>query len=263
MKNPNEFLPIRGMRAGKLPSFYVAARTLLLLTIYGGRIPPEIRRKGIDTSHWEPNFDFQMAYNGNARFAYMKASQGYNIPDLEFEISREHITGIMPWGPYHFVTSAPGIDQANFFYQCIADNPGVLPAVLDVEWNRLLASILKAIILRFHEIFGYWPLIYTSAYYWGLVVDDIPGTKAWISERCGLWVAHWGTDNPILPAGWTEYKIHQYIGDTGDELIPNVDLNYTRIAWLEQYAQPPQDWHEAVDAYLRTLVPPYTGPRPG
>lgn len=102
-----------------------------------------------------------------------------------------------------------------------------------------------------------WPVIYTSAYYWALVTGE--ADKAWISERCKLWVAHYGTISPIMPIGWTDYVLHQYSAD-GNGLGPtygghstSMDLNYTRLSWLAQYEPAHDSWSWDVTLGLRAL----------
>jgi len=108
--------------------------------------------------------------------------------------------------------------------------------------------------------------LYISVYV-GLVIGE--NDKRWVAERCPLWVAHWGTLYPLMPNYFTDYWFHQYSAEKnglgflwGVEpgFETSIDLNYCHKDRLYSIVPPVDNWHLAVDNYLRQLEPPYTGP---
>ena len=259
-------IEMRGMRAGRLPLRFSVV-TLLHIAARGAPIPPTERALGTDLSHWNGNVNFNTMFAAGARFSYFKATQGAAWFDDKYNLNRANVDGLMPWGSYHYLTAdAAGSVQANHFCNMMGANPGALPPVLDVELPSVESARIKSFALQFYMLMGnIYPMIYTSSYFWSLVTGT---DKAWISAHCPLFVAHWGTDSPILPAGWTNYVIHQYSADGNGlgrmygappEADKDMDLDRCRLSWLQQYA-PPQDWAQSITTWARTQG--YTGPEP-
>jgi lysozyme len=269
----NEYLEthaVRGMQAGALP---LSFRIRHFLAARGPVIPPAERVPGIDTSHWNGNMNYATSYVVGDRFVILKASQGTLWGDNQYlpGVERLRVQDNMPWSSYHFLTTADGVAQANWFYSKAKNTLGVIPPVVDVELASVAASIVRACVQQIYNVVAFWPIIYTSSYYWSLVVGD--SDKRWISDRCKLFVAHWGTDYPILPTGWSDYVLHQYSAENNQEgprhgappgAEPDMDLDRCRRLWFEQYAPPVAvpvaEWAHNVDPFLRGLG--YTGPSP-
>jgi len=236
----------RGMQAGRLPLRY-SVSALLGITARGAPIPPAERALGTDISHWNGNMNFNTMFAAGARFSYFKASQGGAWLDDKYNLNRINVDALMPWGSYHFLTATDaGSVQANHFVNTMGTQPGTLPPVLDVELLSVESARIKSFCIQFYTRMGStYPYIYTSSYFWSLVTGT---DKAWISSHCPLWVAHWQTDSPILPAGWSTYVIHQYSADGNGkgpmygappEGEPDMDLDRCRLSWLAQFAPPP------------------------
>jgi GH25 family lysozyme M1 (1,4-beta-N-acetylmuramidase) len=252
---------VRGMQAGYIPLTYLARRYFRVFAT-GAPIPPEDRARGCDTSHWDGLIHFPTMKNAGALFCIFKATQGIAGVDDQFNNSRNNVGILMPWAGYHFLTTEDGTAQANNFCNAVGNNPGKLIPTLDVELRSVNSSIIKAYCVQHYARIGKYPVIYTSAYFW----DMVTGTdKAWISTNCKLWVAHWGTLSPILPAGWATYLMHQYsadgnnLGRTYGGQADDMDLNYCRLSWLRQYVLA---WAKDITAWARTQPNPYTGPDP-
>jgi hypothetical protein len=251
-----------GMQAGRLP-FSKSLAVLLGIAARGVPIPPAERAIGCDTSHWDGTINFPIMQGAGARFVYFKASQGTSLPDSQYNASRASVGSIMPWGSFHFLTTENGAMQADYFCNIVGDNPGVLPPVLDVELQSVASSVIKAYCIEHCARLNRYPIIYTSAYFW----DKVTGSdKTWISNHCLLFVAHWGTDAPVLPSGWTLYTLHQYsadgngMGHTYGAQSDDMDLDRCRVSWLKQFM--PDDWMHCMDAWARSQPNPYTGPEP-
>lgn len=256
----------RGMQAGRVPALYRFKSAVL--DVRGPSIPPSERATGCDVSKWNDGVNFVTMKNAGASFCFMKATQGTAWYDNYFNAHRTAIAGVLPFSPYHYLTNADGVTQANNFCNVVGDNYGALPPVVDVELASVASSIVKAYCQRVYALLGMYPMIYTSSYFWSLVTGATD--KAWVSSHCQLWVAHWGTDSPILPSGWTNYSVHQYSADGNGLGVTygappppaaddDMDLNRCRLSWLYQYA-PPADWQHALVDWARGLG--YTGPGP-
>jgi GH25 family lysozyme M1 (1,4-beta-N-acetylmuramidase) len=264
MTDFEEALQRRGLRAGAVPLSY-RIMAAFIAAARGEPIPVDKRRKGYDLSHWNSTVNHQTAVNADIQFAYFRATLGTSYFDDQYNNNRTNAADRYPWGSYHALTTAAGGAQANWFCNNAENHQGKLPPVVDVELQAVDSASIKSFILQTYSRLGIYPIIYTSAYFWGKVTGT---DKAWVSAHCPLWVAHWGTDNPILPPGWATYAIHQYSAD-GNGLGPtygappegdhDMDLDYTNVGWLNQYL-PPSDWEHRADAFLRTLG--FTGPGP-
>ena len=274
--SPRASLEARPMRAGKLP---LLNRTLSRLLAprsplgYGQPIPPEDRILVTDVSKWNGNNDFTQMLEAGAMGTMMRASLCWlNNPqcatDDKFAQNSQAASALQyPFGCYHFLSDQlPGATQAAYFLNVINGSGAQLPACVDVELQYVSAAKVRAFVETVAETLGYYLSIYTSGYFWGKVWGTTD--KAWLSAHCPLWVAHWNTLNPLLPTGWNEYAMHQWsadgngraaeFGSTGGD--PDIDLNYCRRSWFEQFAPLPADWRQSITAWARTMG--YQGPDP-
>jgi len=264
------------MRAGKLP---LLNRTLSRLLApraplgYGQPIPPEDRVLVTDISSHNGGNDFDIMLAAGAMGTRMRASGAWlNTPycftDTKFAQNSQAASALQyPFGPYHFLSDTlPGATQATYFLNVTNGIRGQLPSGLDVELQYVLASKVRAFVEKAAETLEYYLDLYTSMYFWGKVVGSTD--KAWLSQHCKLWVAHWNTLQPLLPTGWADYTMHQWsadgngraaeFGSTGGD--PDIDLNYCRRSWFEQFAPLPADWRQSITAWARTMG--YQGPDP-
>jgi len=257
-----ETVEVKGMQAGRIPRLSSIKQSLqagIGTLARGLPIPIEERAPGIDTSHW--NGDMNFAFNPLLRFACIKATQGVSIFDDQYLNSRNKLSSMeLPFHAFHFLTTSDGAVQANWFIDHIQDKPGPMPAMIDVELASIAASLIRACVQRVYDRMRYWPMIYTSAYYWSLVTGA--SDKLWIAQRCKLWVAHWDTDSPILPPDWSDYFIHQHSANgngqgqawgappEGDR---DMDLDRCRKSWLAQYEPVHDSWQWDVTNSLRAL----------
>lgn len=259
-----EVVEVKGMQAGRIPRLSLIKQSIQAAIGTLARelpIPIAERAPGIDTSHW--NGDMNFAYNPLLRFVCIKATQGVSIFDDQFMPSRAKLVALgLPWHAFHYLTTSDGIVQANWFWSKIQDNPGPMPAVIDVELPSVPGSLVRACVQRMYDHAKKWPMIYTSAYYWSLVTGA--SDKLWIAQRCKLFVAHWDTDSPILPPDWNDYFIHQHSANGNKQGVawgappppeadPDMDLDRCRKSWLAQYEPVHDSWQWDVTSGLRAL----------
>lgn len=172
--------------------------------------------EGIDVSVYQPNISVQgwkEIRNAGVEFVFIKATEGVSRTDPKFENHWQTVqeAGLMR-GAYHFWEPAVNSQkQAEHFLNVVK---GVsldtdLPPVLDVE--RKLRGESKEL---YAEQIQQWlnivsaemncrPIIYTSVGFW----------DSYVAPRFGeypLWVAHYGGNEPTIPAGWKTWQFWQY-----------------------------------------------------
>lgn len=94
--------------------------------------------QGIDVARYQENVDFPKARSAGIHFVFMKATEGkdYLDPDFQRNWIRARDAG-MPRGAYHFMTwCSSAAEQAVWFAQNVPADPSALPPVLDLEWNN-------------------------------------------------------------------------------------------------------------------------------
>lgn len=191
--------------------------------------------QGIDVSNWQGSINWTSVKASGTDFAYMKATEGTNFKDARFNANytNSYNAGLIR-GAYHFArpNSSNGATQANYF----ASNGGgwskdgkTLPGVLDIESNPSGASCyglsttqMRTWVNDFYNTYkartGRDVVIYTTASWW----NSCTGSWTGMAAKSPLWVAHWGTTSPNIPAGFPTYTIWQYTatgrvsGVTGD-----------------------------------------------
>ncbi|MEM6618035.1 MAG: GH25 family lysozyme [Pseudomonadota bacterium] len=93
---------------------------------------------GVDVARYQAGLDWQKLRKNGIRFAFIKATEGGDHLDPEFKthLARARAAGV-PAGAYHFYYwCRPASDQAAWFRRNVP-KAGMLPPVLDVEWNHL------------------------------------------------------------------------------------------------------------------------------
>jgi len=173
---------------------------------------------GIDVSKWQGRMDWAKAKEAGIAFAYMRVSNGL-APDSQFETNwiTTNDLKIMRGGYHYLQPNMGGKRQAEavalLMQQATHDGDfGDLPLALDVETsNSLFPNYLYKAVKEFMDTWesltGYTPIIYTRASFWNTHLPDTDFGKY------GLWVAHYGTNNPSIPDEWDDWLIHQYSAD--------------------------------------------------
>ncbi|ONK14409.1 lysozyme [Streptomyces sp. MP131-18] len=179
--------------------------------------------QGIDISHWQGAINWGSVRNAGIQFAWMKATEGTNFKDSRFNTNypAAHAAGVIR-GAYHFARPnvSNGATQANYF----ASNGGAwsrdnltLPGVLDIEHNPygamcygLSTTQMRTWINDFYNTYKARTsrdiVIYTTASWWNTCTGSWTGMAA----KSPLWVAHWTTGSPTIPAGFPTWTVWQY-----------------------------------------------------
>lgn len=143
---------------------------------FHGRGPADHPVHGIDMARFQSAVDWPAARAAGVSFAFIKATEGGDIVDPMFH---DHWRGAarvgVPTGAYHFYYfCTPPEVQARWFIRNVPKRAGMLPPVLDMEWNafsptcktrppgaevRAQARIFLDIVQRHY---GQRPIIYTT-----------------------------------------------------------------------------------------------------
>lgn len=192
---------------------------------------------GIDVSHWQGNMNWIAAQAAGVRWAYIKATEGIDYVDDQF-FSNWLGTGALkiPRGGYHFYKAwLDPVAQAEHFASTLPDNWELYPCI-DLEDTHNASSNenldIHKFLIRFEELTGVKPVIYTSAGYWNSIVGDTD----WGHEY-DLWVANWRVASPTLPVDWTTYTFWQYdvipAGAKYGAQSERIDVNVFNGSWEE------------------------------
>ena len=176
--------------------------------------------RGIDVSHYQGRIEWSRVAASGTRFVFAKATEGRNYLDptyLENKAGAE-AHGIA-FGAYHFATPDGGrvdaIREANHFVDEARLRPGNLLPVLDLETtgglnHEQLTRWILTWLRQVRDRLGVDPIVYTSPLGWEIRVGDTAAVARAGFEH--LWVAHWGVDEPEVPAsrwdghGWTFWQ---------------------------------------------------------
>ena len=205
---------------------------------------------GVDVSRWQhPNggsLNWYAVEAGGISFAFIKATEGgsYTNPYLAGDWAATAAFGIYH-GAYHFARPSRGTAaaQARYFVAAagVADQPGDLPPVLDLEDSgglgvTALTAWVTTWLATVQELTGRVPIIYVSPNFWAEKMGDSTAFSGY-----PLWIANYHVSEPHVPGGWSTWTFWQttstgrVTGISGD-----VDLN-TFNGTSEQLAALAQD----------------------
>ncbi len=106
---------------------------------FGRPRPQQMAVQGIDAARFQKHIDWREARRNGVNFAFLKATEGGDIADPMFD---SHWRGArqagVARGAYHFYyfCTTPEV-QARWFIRNVPRTTGMLPPVLDMEWNPL------------------------------------------------------------------------------------------------------------------------------
>jgi lysozyme len=175
--------------------------------------------QGIDVSHFQGQPDWVAVKADGIRFAFLKATEARTFVDDQYATNRANADAAgVPVGAYHFARPGPAandaVNEADHFLDNAALKPRNLLPVLDLEDDgglgiKAIKQWAKAWLARVDERLGVKAIIYTSPSFW----RDEVGNTAWFANNgYRLWIAHWGADQPDVPArnwdgrGWTLWQ---------------------------------------------------------
>lgn len=206
---------------------------------------------GIDVSKWQGQVDWPKVAGSGRAFAFIKSSEGEGYTDPRFvkNWNGARDAGVLV-GAYHFARVSEAIevdaaDEAEWFVKvmtdvgAIADGaliPGVLPAVLDIEWDQRADGIKPAKVLQWCQIFlaqleqrtKRTPIVYCGPSFWKFKLS-----KTTALQRYPLWEVCYTTRPQPKPMGawqWTFWQhsakgsvpgvkgscdVNRFVGDVG------------------------------------------------
>lgn len=168
-----------------------------------------MRTIGADTSHWEGVTEWNRGAD-YLPFCYYKATDGVDFIDSQFGNNKDGCDEYgIPNSPYHWwqETQDPE-EQAEHFIETVGT--GYKRYIIDVEPSVTYQGIvnkLEILLNRCTVLTGIKPAIYTSANYWNGFIKPVP---SWAHEYDLLVAQYAYRLNPILPIGWSIWKIWQY-----------------------------------------------------
>ena len=217
-------------------------------TDWAGRGPQAHPVHGIDVSKYQGSIDWPTARAHGVSFAFIKATEGGDRVDPAFARHWQAAgeAGVAR-GAYHFFYfCTPAATQARWFIANVPRERGMMPPVLDMEWNHLsptcahyrpapetVLSEMMAFLDIVGRHYGERPVVYTTPDFW-------ERNELWRLEGEEVWLrATSRHPSEIYPgAAWSFW---QYSG-TG--LVPGiageVDLNAfagSRSAWADWLAR--------------------------
>ncbi len=215
---------------------------------------PAAYLEGIDVSHYQGAIDWPSVAAAGKRFAILQATDGETCLDPMYATNHANAraAGTLVTA-YHFAEPSSSTDeailQADWFVNNAALLPGDLVPALDLERTGglspgALQAWVGAWLGEVYAKLGVRPMIYASPSFWTNAMGDT--TMFADQGYLVLWIAHWGTSSPTIPAsnwggrGWTFWQ-YSSTGSTagiagrvdldrynGTDLAP-VSFNYTYV----------------------------------
>jgi lysozyme len=125
--------------------------------------------KGLDVSHHQGKIDWKEVYNqNNFRFVYIKATEGEDFIDDQFQSNWQEAQKYMVTGAYHFFSmESTGDAQAALFIKTVPKQKISLPPVIDLEiglgYNQAEVKLqLHRMVKLLHQYYGRNPIIYVT-----------------------------------------------------------------------------------------------------
>ncbi len=187
----------------------VAGLTVALVTLLAPALLAAPRTQGIDVSHWQGDIDWTRVARTNVGFVVAKATDGKAFVDPQYLANRGGATGQeIPFTAYHYARPNRADDDARIEADHFVDTAGLgsgnlLPALDLEESNGLNPDELRQWTWRWLQRVtartGVRPMIYSGPYFWRTAMGD---TRFFANRGYEvLWVAHWFTPSPDVPAG--------------------------------------------------------------
>ena len=197
-----------------------AARTLAGLDVAGFQHPVSSLHPSGAAISWSA------VAKAGYKFAAVKATEGdyYVNPWAATDLGGAKAAGLVV-APYHFAVPnvSGGAAQAQFAVEYSGYHSGArnLPLMLDIEYDPYnatdhanecyglsaakMTAWLSAFVTTARSLTGQYPVIYTTADWWGTCTG---GSAAFSADP--MWVAAYGVASPTRPAGWRVWTFWQY-----------------------------------------------------
>jgi lysozyme len=196
--------------------------------------------KVIDVSHHQNDkgkIDWKAVKADGVAGAFIKATEGGRGIDLKFSSNAQGapLAGLKV-GFYHYAhpeLNDPYTEAVNFF-KTVKTFKADFPHVLDVEGeaagNKDLAAWCVTWLQEVEKLSGHPAMIYTGASF----------ARSYLGKALAkwpLWVAHYGTEQPMANNTWDAWAAFQY-SSTGTVagITGNVDVNAMEKAFFDKYA---------------------------
>jgi GH25 family lysozyme M1 (1,4-beta-N-acetylmuramidase) len=191
--------------------------------------------RGIDVSSFQGDINWRSVRAAGYVFGFAKATEGLDFRDERFTAGRwkAMADARLVRGAYHFARPQPGRsgrDEARHFCRVVQSvggwRNGDLPPCLDVEWAK---GLTPQQVVRWCSDFcnevkrltGRGCIVYTGGFWKNL--GRVPAPE----QGALLWIAHYGVDKPVLPAGWKTWTFWQFSDKGRVPGIPGpVDVNH-------------------------------------
>jgi len=168
--------------------------------------------KGIDVSAYQGLIDWAAARADGVEYAFIRFSDGTRYLDAQFDRNWDatKAQGVLRGAYQFFRPDQDPIAQADLLLTRIANSPGDLPPVIDVEAAggldpAAVAAAVRAWIDRVRPVIQREPIIYTGFYFWR---DQVGAADMTASP---LWHAQYTTaDCPNIAPPWPDWAFWQY-----------------------------------------------------
>jgi lysozyme len=180
-----------------------------------GRSPAAYPVHGIDVSRYQAPIDWATARANGVSFAFIKATEGGDRVDSGF-VGHWRGAGAagVARGAYHFFYfCTPAEVQARWFIANVPKERGMLPPVVDLEWNpqsptctyRPPPEVVRAEALTFMDLlerhYGQRPIIYTDpGFFERNQLVRLAGEEVWLRSTSAHPTDRYGV------AGWTFWQ---------------------------------------------------------
>ena len=221
-----------------------SARSMNMI-VKGVLIQPDYTRLwGTDISHWDGLVNLSVTKAMGASFTYIKAIDGSLqtnrfVENRQTAINAGHVVG--PYGWLYRDANVSCVSQARAYHDLMQKYPCLLRPAIDFEPTYYggkrsdpTFSDLRKWATEWLRLGNPKAVLYSAAYFmnpYGSIPSDLKDMFA------GLWVAHYGTNNPTMPAGYAagEWIFHQFTSSGDAKLLsPNsvnkleLDINYAK-----------------------------------
>ncbi|MGR3616448.1 MAG: GH25 family lysozyme [Paracoccaceae bacterium] len=211
-----------------------------------GKSPQRYAVHGLDVARFQPAINWRKARRAGIDFAFIKLTEGGDLRDPMFDAHWKGAgLGGVARGAYHFYYfCTPAETQARWFVRNLPRAKGMLPPVLDLEWNPYSPTCTRrpdgAEVRRQARVFldfvekstGQRPIVYTTPeFYRQTQIFKLRGTEFWLRSTAK-------TPDKTYPG--QKWSFWQY---TGTGIVPGVeggvDINVfagTKRDWRKWYA---------------------------
>ena len=176
---------------------------------------------GIDVSYYQENIAWKRVRRAGIRYAFIRASDGFDRTDERFaqNWAGAKRAGVLRGAYQYFRPDQDPLVQADLLVNMLANDPGELPPVIDVETDggkkpAELVSRVQIWVERVRAKLGVEPIIYTGPEFW----RDKTKSADMTSQR--LWIAHYTRGCPTVPAPWKKWTFWQH---TDNGRVPGIE----------------------------------------